>query len=787
MQADRDALVREAFEPLRELCELRGVAFTEIDLRWGLTDQEAAEGQVLARCLQEIDDSRPYFIGLLGERYGWVPDQIPDDISEEHEWLRDVAGKSVTEIEIRHGVLRNPEMHSRALFYLRDPAYVSSQRYRERADDTDADADLWREPDAGRAAQLEALKAEITAHPGTRTSGYTDPQDLAKKVREALEAYIERDFPVDDVPDPVAADGRRHELFAQARTHLYVPRQDHFARLDEFASQPDGGVQAVVGFHGVGVSSLLANWALNYRARHSEELVLMHFIGSSPQSTELGAMLSRLNCELGRQAGEASLADEESAGANLDDLRRTFERHLGEAGAKGKVILVLDSLELLSGDVAQQLDWMPEELPVGVRVIVSAGISPRKEGNLVAYKAVERRGWLAGALEVGELQTDERREVLDVYLSKGLGKRLSEPQIDEIINLPTTGTPFYLRTLVDELRRLGRHDELGERLRELADLKSVSDLIDAVLERCEADQIAAFPECRRDLVAKSMGLIWASRNGLSEGELLDLLATDDERLLPAYWSPLRTNARSLLVDRDGLLGFAHPFVRPAVEARYLVPAAKRDAVRALADYFRPPPGQAPSTRSIEEFPRQLLVLGEWDELSSLLADEAWAQGIGRADPSELTRLWAGLYEASETAGERAFQTVLEKDSLAALQVLEAVARQIENPDQLQLLLGHKAWVQKQRGQFGDAMNALNEQERICQGTGDIGQVVTCRANRGLLFRAMGPEGLGKALGVQVSAADLDGAVDVCFQQAISLARDSGLAALAEQIERAMGD
>jgi nephrocystin-3 len=25
----------------------------------------------IIRCLQEVDNSRPYFVGLLGERYGW--------------------------------------------------------------------------------------------------------------------------------------------------------------------------------------------------------------------------------------------------------------------------------------------------------------------------------------------------------------------------------------------------------------------------------------------------------------------------------------------------------------------------------------------------------------------------------------------------------------------------------------------------------------------------------------------------------------------------------------------
>ena len=74
MQAERDHLVKFIFPQLRKLCESRGVTWGEVDLRWGVTDEQAAEGKVLPICLEEIKRCRPYFIGLLGERYGWIPE-----------------------------------------------------------------------------------------------------------------------------------------------------------------------------------------------------------------------------------------------------------------------------------------------------------------------------------------------------------------------------------------------------------------------------------------------------------------------------------------------------------------------------------------------------------------------------------------------------------------------------------------------------------------------------------------------------------------------------------------
>ena len=71
MQAERDELVLKIFPQLRRLCEERGVTWGEIDLRWGITEEQSQRGEVLSICLEEIRRCRPYFIGLLGERYGW--------------------------------------------------------------------------------------------------------------------------------------------------------------------------------------------------------------------------------------------------------------------------------------------------------------------------------------------------------------------------------------------------------------------------------------------------------------------------------------------------------------------------------------------------------------------------------------------------------------------------------------------------------------------------------------------------------------------------------------------
>ena len=80
MQDEREELVKYIFPELKRRCRKRGVLLVEVDLRWGITEEQAERGETLPVCLEEIKRCRPYFIGLLGERYGWTPKRIDPEL-----------------------------------------------------------------------------------------------------------------------------------------------------------------------------------------------------------------------------------------------------------------------------------------------------------------------------------------------------------------------------------------------------------------------------------------------------------------------------------------------------------------------------------------------------------------------------------------------------------------------------------------------------------------------------------------------------------------------------------
>ena len=134
MMKERDYLITRVFPELRRYCEERDISLFELDLRWGVTQEESENQMAFKICLNEVGNTRPFFIGLLGERYGWVPDEEtqekmkPTNVFEEYEWLQDELKnkKSITEVEIREGAFLSTDKVN-AYFY-----FVNIQGYDER-------------------------------------------------------------------------------------------------------------------------------------------------------------------------------------------------------------------------------------------------------------------------------------------------------------------------------------------------------------------------------------------------------------------------------------------------------------------------------------------------------------------------------------------------------------------------------------------------------------------------------------------------------------------------------
>ncbi|KAL4236673.1 hypothetical protein ACF0H5_005057 [Mactra antiquata] len=636
-QKEREEIIKKAFREINRICADRGVFFTYVDLRWGITSEQTSDGKTIAICLQEIERCRPYFICLMGERFGWSQktgssDEVLNmtfDYAIEHNpslaWVKDYRyDTSVTQLEILHGALNSTTTDglSKCFFYLREPfteGELPEDEYKRVIPESE-----WHKE------RQEALKSEVKKRPHIKCSTFKYPSEVAELIMKDLEACIDKDFPVGTELTKLEIQREAHIAFAAARTRIYIGSQAYFDTINEYRSKKINQPFVVKGESGSGKSAFVANWCKRIEESKPETFMFVHFIGSSADSASYLKMLRRLFEEL-------------KDGLNLDLLIPTSDAHLINdvskwlkvAGSRSNIIIVFDALNQLDDGAGQDgtehdLAWLPQELPPNVFMLLST--LPGR-----AMDACGSRGW--PSMNVHPLDDSQKSKIITDYLEGIYAKTLTQDQKDMIVNAKQTSNALYLKSLLDEVRMYGSFRTLSAKIQEYLTAESPGDLFAKILERLEVD-FEQGDHPRPYLVRDATALIWCSSRGMSEAEIIEILDVSS-----AVWSPFYLSLYENLVNRDGILNFFHDHLRQAVEKKYLSKDNdKKACYLKLADYFEK---KELSSRKVEELPTLLTKACEWDRLKSTISDLDFFYKMEQDEgPLELVKAWKSLGDFS---------------------------------------------------------------------------------------------------------------------------------------------
>lgn len=648
MQEERDVLVKWVFPELRKRCRERSVELVEVDLRWGITEEQAQQGKTIPVCLDEIDRCRPYFLGMLGERYGWIPDNYKEDLLEVQPWIRNHLDKSVTELEFLYGLLNDDITQGQALVYYRDDQYSKRVPQSKRRDYVSE----------GNSAKLrlDDLKKRVKDKGVSLREIYKTPEEFGEYVLHDLWEAIDRDYPAGSEPTPLEIEATKHETFANIRRVVYIGREDYYKKLDNHI-QNEASPLVVLGESGSGKSALVSNWVERYRNQNPDDLVFLHFIGGTADSADYIKLVQRL-METIKAWG---LYDEEIPNES-NKMVEMLPTWLSAAGSKQKFLIVLDALNQLDNrNAGQELGWLPHQLPHNVHLILST--LPGK-----VLQVLEKRKY--PTLHVKPFNPDERKDLIVSYLDQ-YRKRLPENAIVKLVKAKTTENPLFLKTILGELRIMGVHEELHKKIDYYLSAKTIEDLYEKMLERMEND----FDRVRPKLVQDALIYIWCSRRGLSESELLDLLGKNKTPLPRAYLSPMLLALDNLLLSSSGLLTFAHDRLRIAVMNRY---ARSGDFVEGFRQrlhlYFK---HKDDLERAVDEVPYQLSRLKNWNQMHSFIRRIEVFEIAYFRDKTELLSWWfllGDFYNMDESyrVALQSWENAGENEGLAVSKVIKVL-------------------------------------------------------------------------------------------------------------------
>lgn len=586
MSAERDYLQSHVFARIERECIRRGVQFTPIDLRWGITADEATSGQVVRICLEEIERCAPYFIGFIGERYGWVP--RPEDIGNFMELYEEfplfesphVQELSVTEMEMLHGAL-NRQNEVKAAFFLRSEELT--QRLSLKGDPTD-----FYDADHASSIRLKTLKNTLKAS-GLSVERYEEIETFGQQIERVLIAMLEADFPLQDHSDEIAKQSALHDNRAQLLQRFYLS-PDSISALAQTERQMGGQLTFIQGATGLGKSAALTSLAAELKSEHHHTILHYASLDERPSPQLFVKRICELIC--------TQLELNEEASDSMDELTDLLF-DLFEAwhfGSEDHLTLLIDDIDLWrDGEWGSALQWLPPELPRGLSMIAS--ISDHSWLNIL------EEGWAHIPLKHLELQPLTNDELLS-FSERYLGsyrKRLSHDQLLVLSHSPLFHSPQALKIMLAELKSYGSFEGLDDLIQRGVQAPDVMSLCALHLE----GQEAAFG---RHHVQALYTVLFCAQAGLNEPDLAAYLGCSQLEL-----SQLSLSSSEHIEGLGGSLSLSHPSIRETISRRYQITPSQLNAERArLANWL----GKRPA--SFERTVHQLKLYQALDDQHSLL-------------------------------------------------------------------------------------------------------------------------------------------------------------------------
>lgn len=499
LDSERTYLARQVFPRLRNMLMKYDITLMDIDLRWGITEEEAKSGKTVQLCLEQIENTKPFFIGILGNRYGWIPDP---------EYLKDIPltekdrNKSVTEIEIRHAALDLVSKSNAAFFFKQ------------------TDEDFGEEDE--KVVKLKDLKNELetSSYPVRR---FQTNEELGELVEQAVMSWVNEYYDLDNLT--------RKDLVAAEQKHMVEDYLDGFVTceayeyiIDDFISKAEGeekrNVMPLVGARGAGKRSFTAYAAKRMKEKGFVQNVIQYYFEDNCDMQGVEDAVEYLINSIKEQFPDMNTDGYDYNYSFPEVLNRLF-RHIKALPSDRRIVLALGGINLLQHLDFQ--DWVRfiSQMPKSVIVIFTSTME--FDNRMVLEKFFKGKYYSVG---VFRFSSEERAAIMKRYFEP-FGKNFSDDYIASIINSKEhiSGYNVYrnmshLHLMLNELRIFGDFDHMGDCV---ADFARASQEEADFLSMLVRNWSEAYDHNGNRMVEVVLNLLSVLEYGLDENDILDYL------------------------------------------------------------------------------------------------------------------------------------------------------------------------------------------------------------------------------------------------------------------------
>lgn len=590
MQTERDFLHEKIFPKLRKVIAEYGEDVQELDLRWGIDTVNMTEEEsgrlVLKVCIDAIDRCVPFIIVLLGERYGWIPQE--NIVASANDMRVDKyyrPGMSITNLEIQYGALREESVLEHCVFCMRNPKIISDiePTYRR----------IYESESEEHKRKLSELKRIIQEKENAIVLNYDAVWDADRHKVSGLEKFGEDLFRIlQEMIRKEYKDGRnlgwQEKLLLETKRTKEQYLSAYVERAIEEANVCQNILAAVSlrklemiscnlvkieGAAGVGKSALMA--ACAHRMEKTGYPVILYFSGN-PGCQNPNVLKQMLIFELKRIVQSAH---EEGA--------MTLDERLSELDTEAKnknIICFIDALDqLYENEKEPELDFI--RLCPNIVFVVSSL-------DDFEYTVPIGKKIYPWHTEVSELTNSDKRHML-IRTAGRRGKKLDDALIDDIAEKESSSNPLYLSNMLQRFFMMdGKEFAAAERLAPGMDgiHGYMKKLLDEMPEKPEDMVLYLLEETmshfETEYLYEILCFITLSKFGLKEIELAELLKIRGKTFAQIEFQQLASYLYEAFVQKeDGKWTFQHRLFREAIQ-RHMSAEEKEQCMENFVQYAK---------------------------------------------------------------------------------------------------------------------------------------------------------------------------------------------------------
>jgi hypothetical protein len=383
--------------------------------------------------------------------------------------------------------------------------------------------------------------------------------------------------------------------FLEKKSKLVLGRDKEVKRIIDFIDI-DTSTQYYLqyGKSGSGKTSVMAKAIGDIKKISNDYEIIYRFIGTSALSTYSRVLFESIYWEIQTILDNDKKIKKQSLSLEQEEhkFKEQFIKQLNKLDEQGKkIVIFLDALDQFED--YNDLSILLEGLSKNIKVIFSTLYDKDKE-EIEDYSIYYNRlNYLENKYPLEALKNEDNMLIIHHWLSDK-NRTLTKPQefyILELLDNEDKKTPLYLK-LIFEIVKHWSSDK--------TDLKLADNENDLIIQFFSFIQ----KQYHHDglLIERILGFISASKDGLSESELIDLISRDEDlldkfqneryqkldRLPSAIWSRLYYYIEEFftekLIDGEMLITPFHRIISETIKMQYYE-SSKDSLHKKLANYF----------------------------------------------------------------------------------------------------------------------------------------------------------------------------------------------------------